>query len=396
MKLRHAVVIILILAFHTADPFTSGAQEAPKSNEQLLRLLKQFPDADKNNDGKLTWNEASWYRDKMLAGLASQMEGRRGVPRTFNVNPGWKEDRFPENAVCYLAPDQVREIYEQRGKSPKTVTFSRPTDGALRIVGVGHSFMVPGYKTLPWISQASGFKQPLHTHTGGGMTGSARYKWEQENGIFGFDGKPYPKLLASIANGQWEAMVFGPYFQDRPEYFSCWIDYCLKYNPEMKFYISDAWPQLEQIKTPIESESDFTPKLFEQLGAERNALSDTVIEPLRQKYPNKIYVIPTSDAMVLAAKAFMSGDLPGVEGIHRVVGKKERSLWRDKLGHLGPGFEWLEGYVFYSTLYQRSAVDLKTSPAPLKTLSFPGENLDIKFREIAWEAVSNHPYAGIQ
>ena len=53
--------------------------------------------------------------------------------------------------------------------------------------------MMPGYRTLPHICEAAGFTQPLHTHTGGGMTGSVRYKWEQENGIFSFDRKPKPK-----------------------------------------------------------------------------------------------------------------------------------------------------------------------------------------------------------
>jgi hypothetical protein len=54
---------------------------------------------------------------------------------------------------------------------------------ALRMVGTGHSFMAPGYKTLPLICRAAGFEQPLHLHTGGGMTGSARFKWEQEDGV---------------------------------------------------------------------------------------------------------------------------------------------------------------------------------------------------------------------
>ena len=54
--------------------------------------------------------------------------------------------------------------------------------------------MAPGYKTLPQIAKAAGFQQQsMLTHTGGGMTGSARYKWEQENGIFQFAGKPQPK-----------------------------------------------------------------------------------------------------------------------------------------------------------------------------------------------------------
>ena len=90
------------------------------------------------------------------------------------------------------------------------LSFPKPADGIMRIVGTGHSFMAPAYKTLPLITRAAGFEQPLCLHTGGGVTGSARYKWEQENGIFEFDGKPLPKLLAAISNAEWEAMIWGP------------------------------------------------------------------------------------------------------------------------------------------------------------------------------------------
>ena len=72
------------------------------------------------------------------------------------------------------------------------------------------------------------------------MTGSTRYKWEQENGIFQFDKRPHPVLLPSIANAKWEVMMWGPYFNDRPAYYLCWMDFCLKYNPSMKFFLSDA------------------------------------------------------------------------------------------------------------------------------------------------------------
>ncbi|MHC4435004.1 MAG: hypothetical protein ACYTBS_24465, partial [Planctomycetota bacterium] len=60
------------------------------------------------------------------------------------------------------------------GKDEIPVTsYRKPTNGALRIVGTGHSFMRPGYNTLPIICQAAGFEQPLVTHIGGGITGSA-------------------------------------------------------------------------------------------------------------------------------------------------------------------------------------------------------------------------------
>ena len=247
----------------------------------------------------------------------------------------------------------------------------------------------------PSNAKAAGITQPLYTHTGGGVTGSARYKWEQENGIFEFEGKPLPKLLASIANAQWDAMMWGPYFNDRPEYYSCWIDFCHKYHPEMKFYLSDAWPQLHQLGKNPESEESFTEEVLDRIGKEKRDIYVKVVSALRENYPDKVFIIPTSDAMTLAAKHFVQGKLPGVEGIHQVIGGKERSLWRDQLGHLGPGFDRLEGYVFYATLYRKSPELIEEDIDFGDKGNFPSPELDAVFRKIAWQAVINHPLSGV-
>ena len=52
---------------------------------------------------------------------------------------------------------------------------------------------------------------------------------------------------------------------------------------------------------------------------------------------------------------------------------------------------WLEGYVFYATLYKKSPELIKARP-PEKVLA--GE-LDKVFRKIAWQAVVNYPLSGV-
>lgn len=381
----------IVIAVALCQLVICSSAEAQFSEAQLGRWLKRFPQADTNQDGVLTAAEAQAYRQKMRSA-----DGKSGdVRKTFEVDPGWRKDRFPAHAVCYLAPDEIAAVYarQQRGQEP-VVRYAKPSDGALRIVGTGHSFMAPGYKTLPAIAAAAGFKQPpLLTHTGGGMTGSARYKWEQENGIFQFDGNPTPKLLASIANSNWDAMLWGPYFNDRPEYYSCWIDFCLKYQPDMKFYLSDAWPQLDQLDQIPTSEAALTPKMFEQLGQEKFDIYGNIVNQLNEKYDGRIFVMPTCEAMVLCVKYLDQGKLPGIEGIHRTVGEQERSLWRDRLGHLGPGLESLEGYVFYATVYGRNP---ELIPGDVFADSkFPSRELDRRFREIAWKAVLRNPLSGV-
>ena len=376
--------LVLLILFVLAGVSVCKAQ----SEAQLAKWLKQYPKADADGDGRLTVEEALAYRKKMLG-----RGGQRGAKRTFKIDPGWEAERFPDDAMCYRTPEELKKAY------PKVVSFEKPSDGALRIVGTGHSFMAPGYRTLPFICRAAGFDQPLHTHTGGGMTGSARYKWEQENGIFDFEGKkPLPKLLASIANAEWDAMMWGPYFNDRPEFYTCWIDYCLKYHPHMKFFLSDAWPSIQALDKMPKSEAELTNELFARLGKQKQADYEKFIAKMNAKYPGKVFILPTSAAMVLAVQYFHRGELPGIEGIHRAVGKKERSLWRDPLGHLGPGFDRLEGYVFYATLYGKSPeliegdINFGGKGAGAK---FPSRELDRVFRKIAWQAVVSNPLSGV-
>lgn len=385
------VLLILLPLFLVSD---ATAFDGP-SQQQLAKWLKQFPAADTNGDGRLTAQEAAAFYQRRKP---STTKRKGGAPSTFPVDPGWKSDRFPDHAACYDTPQEIKELYAKtlRGKKSSVVSYAKPTDGALRIVGTGHSFMAPGFATFPAIARASGLDQPpLVTHTGGGMTGSARYKWEQENGIFQFDGKPTPKLLASISNAEWDAMMWGPYYQDQPEYYSCWMDFSLKYNPDMKFYLSDAWPQLEQLKQLPQSEEDLTPEVFARLGDEKNQATAQLVSSLNEKHPQKVFVMPTSDAMVLAADYYCRGKLPGVEGIHQIIGKKERSLWRDHLGHLGPGFGDLEGYVFYATLYGRSPELIDDDVKLNRRNGYPSRELDLTFREIAWQAVINNPLSGV-
>lgn len=363
-----------------------ASSAAAQSEQQLANWLKRFPEADANKDGKLSIEEAAAYR-KQLQKKKQGGKGGRGTPRTFKVDPGWDAERFPEHAVSYKSPDEIAEIYGE------VKSFEKQESGALRIVGTGHSFMAPGYKTLPKICEADGFEQPLYTHTGGGITGSARYKWEQENGIFQFDKQPTPKLLSSISNAKWEAMIWGPYFNDRPVYYTCWIDFCLKYNPDMKFFLSDAWPQVEQLGEIPTSEDVLTAETITRLGKEKHAGYAKMLDGLNEKYSDRVFILPTCDALVLAVQHYHRGELPGVEGINKAIGGKERSIWRDPLGHLETGFDRLEGYVFYSTIYGRSAELIEGDIFP--DAEYPSQELDRVFRKIAWEAVKNNTHSGV-
>ena len=390
-----SLTTLLLVAFASIN-----AHAAEPSEQQLARWLKRFPAADANGDGRLTVQEAEAFRSKLLSPQPAKpkTEIDAGAPREPKINPGWDAARFPEHAVSHRSPEEIKALFAkvQRGGRDAIASYGKPADGSFRIVATGHSFMAPAFKSFPPIAKAAGLKQPpLVTHTGGGMTGSARYKWEQENGIFQFDKKPVPKLLAAISNAEWDAMLWGPYYHDRAVYYSCWIDFCLKYNPKMKFYLMDAWPQIDQLPEMPTSEDSFTPEILDKMSDVKHKVYGEIIDTLNKKYPGKVFVLPTCNAMVIAAKRYSKGELPGVEGIHTLVGKKQRSIWRDRIGHLGPGFGNLEGYVFYATLYGRSPALIEGDVEFGGLEEYPSRELDRVFREIAWQAVIAHPDSGV-
>ncbi|MDB4385621.1 hypothetical protein N9Z12_06210 [Opitutaceae bacterium] len=415
MNKRPLIPLFAIFALAATVPF-ANAQAQQLSETRLAQLLKRFPEADLNGDGRLTAKEFQAARQQSQgsaqrnAGQQSQEDEERNARQAAaaraipTFDPGWEEDEFPPHAVSLKTPEEIMAIYE-RGKPGRTyvekndaMSFPKPADGILRIVGTGHSFTAPGYRTLPAITR--GFEQPLSLHNGGGRTGSVSYKWEQENGIFEFDGKPLPKLLAAISNAEWEAMIWGPYTADRPKFYTTWIDFCEQYNPGMKYFLIDAWPTLGQVQMQYqqkgnpESESFFTDEVFDQLNDAANKNFEAFVNAVRET-TGEVYILPTNAAMTEAAKRFNRGELPGVEGLYKVIGGKQFSIWNDQRGHLGPGFDRLEGYVFYATIYGKSP-ELISEPIKFSNNpSFLTADLDKIFREIAWKAVVEHPLSGV-
>ena len=125
--------LFVILLFITGISFGSSAEaQNNRGAKQLQQLLKQFPSADTNKDGKLTWQEAIAYRNKMGAApgtAGNRAAGRnqgRGVPTTFNVDAGWDLERFPEEAVCYMSASRFRRPLRKWGPEEGLPWFPTP------------------------------------------------------------------------------------------------------------------------------------------------------------------------------------------------------------------------------------------------------------------------------
>ena len=405
MKKQRLILMFLILAL-LGTVSLSNAQVQPPSEARLKQILKRFPQADTNKDGKLTVKEFEAARKKFRQSLQGNARPSQTPKASTGFDSGWEKNEFPPHAVSLKTPEEIMAIYKRGAAgrtyagAPDAMSFPKPAAGIMRIVGTGHSFTGPGYRTLPSITRAAGFEQPLCLHNGGGRTGSVSYKWEQENGIFEFDGKPLPKLLAAISNAEWEAMIWGPYNGDRPKFYASWIEFCERYNPGMKFFLIDTWPAPGQVRMAFnltgnpKSETFFTETVYDKISVHADTLFSDLVKTLRET-TEKVYIIPTHAAFTEVAKRFLRGELPGYKGLYKVIGGKDPSIWRDQIGHIHPGLESLEGYVFYATLYGKSP-ELISKPIKFKEdPTLPSAALDKIFREIAWKAVVEHPLSGV-
>ena len=195
-------------------------------------------------------------------------------------------------------------------------------------------------------------------------------------------------------------MIWGPYNGDRPKFYTSWIDFCERYNPGMKYFLIDTWPAPGQVRMAFnltenpKSETFFTEAVYDKISVHANTLFADLVKTLRET-TEEVYIIPTHAAMTEVAKRFLRGELPGVKGLYKVIGGKEPSIWRDQIGHISPGFERLEGYVFYATLYGKSP-ELISSPIKFNAPpEFLTDDIDKMFRQIAWQAVVEHPLSGV-
>ena len=296
------------------------------------------------------------------------------------------DDHASIAGATYLkSADAILAMPSKKGGGGK---LSYPKSTGLRIVGTGHSWMRPAYRTLPLIAEAAGIEQHLRSNTRGGEAGGARMMWEYENGILSSKGKPNPVCMAAITTGKWDVMTWGGYTDDRVNYYRGWIEFCLKHNPEMHFYRFNGWPQWAHGF----GENDRAPKIenYRKKAAATHEHSVKFYAELEKLYPGKVHILPTNEAMLGTLELYFQGKLPGVRGLNRQTDGVSPSIWSDG-GHLGAGMDLLEGYVFYATLYKRSPELIKgnikhkhVSPA-----------LDKVFQRIAWQAVVNNPLTGV-
>ena len=359
-------LLLSTLVFSSYVSFAQRQNNATSENTRRLKdALAQFPEADANGDGILTQQEARLFA-----------RGQGNVSGSVS--------RAATTARFAPSDEIIANLIESGRANNNTGPLQFEKGDGIRLLMAGHSWVRPGERALPGIVKAAGVSgHHQRAHMGGGGTGSANSIWLKEFGEYDSN-PPRPILLPALATGEWDAMSWGPYYQDIPEFYSQWIELCLRYNPDMKFYIQEPWPRLDHVKGDVatmDSEEllDFLRNDFAEWKAEFQRLADQ----LNRKYDDKVQFIPVGTAVFDLIEGYYAGKIPEFDCLDERIFGGKRGIYRDGSHLARSGTDLIVGYTYYSTLYGKSTEGIEgIRPEGVPT------GLDLALRQAAWKAVS--------
>ena len=343
-----------VLCVACSLPASGFGQITSQNNDRLRTALKEHPDADADGDGILTLDEAKALRKRLQA----------------------ERSRRPDRK-----PTRVRQ-----GIDAAQLAAREKSGDGLWVASTGHSLVAPALGPFAAIAKAAGFDGHLQVRQlSGGATGSPRAHWE----------KPEQQQVVkrALATGKCDVLTMGAHWEGSEiDDFARWIELGLKHNPQMVFYVQDAWPRLTDLvpgewRDPNNTKTTFDK--YEATMAEFNGWIGAKVQALNERFPGKVRVIPVGNGMLELVRRHLRGELPGVEAI--VVPKEEAeqrtSLYRDSI-HPGKMVATLEGYIYFACVYRKN-------PAELPQRVFEVPELDRILREVAWKVVTEHPHSGV-
>ncbi len=344
-------LLILSVSICAFIPIVALSDEpTSQTNERLREALTRFPKADGNGDGVLTLTEARAF-------LQSRKRKR--------------------------APAASR-------KEPDLAAMTKTGNG-LWVASTGHSLVAPALGPFEAAARVGGFSGHFQVRQiSGGVTGSPRSHWEKP--------KELQVVKRALMTGKCDVLTMGAHYEgSEVDDFARWINLGLQHNPDMVFYIQDAWPYLTDLldeRAGKTADSDATFETYQGKAEQINQWIGETVDQLNQRYPGKVHVIPVADAMLELVRRQLAGDLPGVDALYVPQKKGEKpadgrvGLYRDSIHPTSP-VSILEGYLYYACLY-------KNNPCDLSKELYKDPQLDRILREVAWKTVREHAKSGVK
>ncbi|HBE96827.1 MAG TPA: hypothetical protein DDW68_06610 [Verrucomicrobiales bacterium] len=226
---------------------------------------------------------------------------------------------------------------------------------------MGHSFFSPSADQLNQRSAEWGIDgHSGHTIFRGDSNGSPLKLWE--------DSKVLQEATDLLSEGQIELLALTYYSAEnsRIEDYQQWFDLALESNPEIKFLITIPWPL---------GPHRITPGNLEELRTATLALFDSLITPLRQRYPNNAVIFcPYGLGAHELIESLFDGELAGVEYLSAAPSSNSGNeyLFRDATGHPNELVITLSTLIWANTLYGVDPTELD----PVRVTNLPQVDLN--------------------
>jgi hypothetical protein len=345
--LRFLLVVLSLSALPLQAQVSTPETRPTGIESRLTQALKLFPDADADQDGKLTVNEALSYleahpevKEKLLKSTGS---GSRSQPAAF-------------------APGAV----------------------GTRVFVCAHSYMIFTADLLPAISKSAGAP---YLDAGRQMIGGSQViqHWNLP------DEKNQAKK--ALREGIVDVLLLSPIILLPDEGIDHFTRLGLATNPKLRVLVQASWvprdgktgdfrnemrdavtiEELHQVRAI--HHNGWLKKLEDQV----NALNTSVGQ-------QAVFIVPVSAAVYALRERVAESRAPGIT--------KQSELFKDDHGHPSAPLALLVTYCHFAAIHQRSPVGL---PVPASIEDRPqAEELNRLLQQLAWDAVTNYPLSGVK
>ncbi|MGV3662498.1 MAG: hypothetical protein ACO1TE_20100 [Prosthecobacter sp.] len=262
-----------------------------------------------------------------------------------------------------------------------------PVEKGLRVFTCGHSFHVFTYPQVQQMALAAGLQQQQAglSSIGGSMV---QRHWDVA------DEKNLAK--AALKEGKVDVLTLSPIWLP-DEGIENFAKLAVQHNPDIRVTVQEYWlPNDEyvpvyplQTKKKVDHNAADIPELTEANTHYENDIEAHVRGINERLGKNALVVVPVGRASIALRKKIIEGTAPGL--------KAQWDLFRDNWGHATTPLQILSSYCHFAVIYRRSPVGLPV-PLQFKALKMSDDEktkLNLLLQELAWDAVSHHPMAGV-
>lgn len=263
-----------------------------------------------------------------------------------------------------------------------------PITEGQRVFTCGHSFHIFTYQQVDEIAKSAGLKHRLAGLSGiGGSTVSKHWSIPDETN----------KAKAALSTGKVDVLTLAPIWLP-DEGIAEFVKFGLQHNPDLRITVQEFWmPNDEyepiyplQTRKPVDHNTTDLTKL--RAATLRYAQDiEVLVQNINQEIGKpSVLVVPVGLAAVTLREKIVKGEIPAI--------KTQAELFHDSWGHPTAPLQVLSSYCHFSVIYRRNPAGL---PAPKALQSWNDlseqeiSTLNRQLQEIAWDAVSQHPMAGM-